>query len=189
MTAALTALTLLLHGDSVSSSRIEVSGREARVTFTFSMEDLAELARLDLDRDGTVEPEEWTQVLPALFSYLGDRFRIDGCRSEGDPLLVPPATTLKDRRAPVTLRMRYVSAGPLDRLRIRCDLFHEHEGAPRHVAEGPGGRVMVFDRERPEIDGFSAAKPSRAWMVGGSVAAVILAAVLLSRPGSRAAAA
>ena len=189
MTAALTALALLLHGDSVSSSRIEVSGREARVTFTFSMEDLAEMARLDLNRDGTVEPGEWTQVLPALFSYLGDRFRIDGCRSEGDAGLVPPATPLKDRRAPVTLRMRYVSSRPLDRLRIRCELFHEQEGAPRHVAEGPERRVMVFDRERPEIDGFSAAKPGGAWMVAGSVAAVILAAALLSCPASRAAAA
>ena len=157
MTALL--LCLILHGDGVSSSRIDVDGCEARVTFTFSMEDLSELARLDLNRNGSVEPEEWTQVLPAIFSYLGEQFRIEGCRSEGDLDLVPSPTALKDRRAPGTLRMRYLSVQPLSRLRIRCTLFQEHEGAPRHVAELPGGRVIVFDRERPEEDG-SAPGPS-----------------------------
>jgi hypothetical protein len=180
-------LALLLHGDSVSSSRIEVSGREAVVTFTLSMEDLAELARLDLDRNGTVEPAEWARVLPAVFTYLGERFRIDGCRSEGDLDLLPPAISLKDRRAPVTLRMRYVSALPLGRLRIRCELFREHEGNPRHVSEGPGGQVMVFDRERPEID--LSITPSQLPWGAGAIAALILGAAALRRAASAAAAA
>lgn len=142
----------LVHGDSVSSSRIEIDGREARVTFTFSMEDLAELVRLDPDRSGVVEPGEWKRALPAIFSYLGERFRIEGCRGEGDPDVLPGAVATKDGRAPVTLRMRYVSPIPIDRLRIRCGLFREHEGNPRHVMEGPGGRVVVFDRERREAE-------------------------------------
>lgn len=177
MTAAL--LVLLLHGDGVSSSRIEVAGRDALVTFTVSMEDLAELARLDLDRNGTVEPGEWAQVLPALFAYLGEQFRIDGCRSEGDPGLLPPAVPLKDRRSPVTLRMRYVSARPLDRLRIRCTLFQEHDGSPRHVAELPGGRVVVFDRERLESD-TERESTLMPWAAGALVA-VIAGAGAVSR--------
>src|SRR6185295_16907373 len=73
-------LLLLAHESSVSSSRLEVDGRELRATFTFSLEDLAGLARLDLNRDGTVDPDEWTRVLPGIFSYVGEKFRIEGCR-------------------------------------------------------------------------------------------------------------
>ena len=180
MTAAL--LVLLLHGDGVSSSRIEIAGREAIVTFTVSMEDLADLARLDLDRNGTVDPEEWTKVLPAIFAYMGDRFRIDGCRSDGDRGLLPPAMALKDRRAPVTLRMRYAAPRPLDRLRIRCTLFQEHDGTPRHVAELPGGRVLVFDRERPESEAPTTDRGSMMtpW-AAGAIVAVIVAAAAVSR--------
>ena len=183
MSAAALAL-LLLHGDSVSSSRIEIDGCEARVTFTFSMEDLAERARLDTDRSGIVEPEEWRRVMPALHSYLGERFRIDGCRSEGDLEFLPPAIPLKERRAPVTLRMRYVSASPLSRLPIRCELFHEHEGSPRHVAEGPGGRVIVFDRERPEsVAGISPtpATAARVMLPLGAAAAAMAGVALMWR--------
>jgi hypothetical protein len=171
-------LALLLHGDSVSSARIEVSGREAVVTFTFSMEDLAELARLDLDRNGTVEPEEWRQVLPAIFSYLADRFRIDGCRGEGDLQTLPPATP---RRASVALRMRYVSPDPLDRLHIRCTLFHQHEGNPRHILEAPAGRVIVFDRERPESDLDPSPTVRMGMLVPVGVAAAVIAIALMSR--------
>jgi hypothetical protein len=171
-------LALLLHGDSVSSSRIEVSGREAVVTFAFSMEDLSELARLDLDRNGTVEPEEWRQVLPALCSYIADRFRINGCRGEGDLQALPTATP---RRGSVTIRMRFVSPEPLDRLRIRCTLFHEHEGHPRHVLEAPGGRVIVFDRERPEHDGRLPAPSPALLPLGAAAAAVLVGLFLMTR--------
>jgi hypothetical protein len=140
-------LALLLHGDSVSSSTIEVSGREVRVTFTLSMADLAELARLDPDRNGVVDPAEWARVLPSIHSYLSSRFRIEGCRGEGEPAPVPPTL-----RVPVALRMRYVSSGPVERLKLACDLFREHEGNVRHVAELPGGRIAVFDREQREAD-------------------------------------
>jgi len=154
-------LALLLHGDSVSSSRIEVSGREAVVTFTFDKEDLAGLAR------------EWTRVLPAISSYLANRFQIDGCRAGGDLEIVPTATT------PVVLRMRYVSDRPLDRLRIRCTLFHEHEGNPRHVAEGPGGRLTVFDRERVMEDVRLQPSSTPFLMLLGLGAAAAVAAVIL----------
>ena len=168
-------LALLIHGDGVSSSRIEVSGREAVVTFTFSMEDLADLARFDLNRNGTVEPEEWTQVLPALFSYLADRFRIEGCRGEGDLQSLPPGT----------IRMRYVSPAPLDRLRIRCTLLHEHDGSPRHVLEAPGGRVVVFDRDRQETDLTPSPKAPVGMLIPVGVAAVVIAAALISRITTR----
>src|SRR5207237_2844144 len=65
VTAALLAI-LAAHESSVSSSRLEFHGREVRATFTFSLEDLAGLARLDLDRNGTVEPDEWRRRLPGL---------------------------------------------------------------------------------------------------------------------------
>ena len=179
-------LVLLLHGDGVSSSRIEIAGRDAVVTFTLSMEDLAELARLDLDRNGTVDPGEWSQVLPGIFAYLGDRFRIDGCRSEGDPGLLPPAIPLKDRRSAVTLRMRYVSSRPLDRLHLRCTLFQEHDGAPRHVAELPDGKVLVFDRERPERDVLPTDRTPAAtfWVVGAIVAAAAISRFARSAAGA-----
>lgn len=146
------AILALLHGDSVSSSRIHVTGREARVTFTFWMADLSELARLDPDRNGLVESGEWKLALPAIFAYLASSYHIDGCRGEGDLSLVPPPTALRDSRAPVTLRMRYVSERPLERLKVRCMLFHEHEENGRHVVELPGGRTAVFDRDRRELE-------------------------------------
>ena len=147
MTAAILALALL-HESGVSSSRMELRGGELRVTFVFSLEDLAGLARLDADRNGLVEPDEWTRVMPALFAYLGDHFRIDGCRSEGDAAALPGTSRMGDLRAPVTLAMRYVSPAPMDRLTIRCDLFREHGGDPRHIAELPGGSTVVFDQDR-----------------------------------------
>jgi hypothetical protein len=155
VTAALLALACL-HEESVSSSRLEISGREIRVTFRFSLEDLAGLARLDLDRNGIVEPGEWARVLPPIFAYIWERFRIDAggepCPSEGDLESLPPALTLADGRAPVTLHLRYSAPRPIDRLTVRCSLFREHGGNPRHVAELPG-RTVVFDRERLETEG------------------------------------
>lgn len=173
------AALLLLHGDSVSSSRIEVSGREARVTFTFSMEDLSELARLDLDRNGVVEPAEWSRVLPPIFAHLGSRFQIDGCTGEGDPTLVPPAIPARDARAPVELRMRYLSPRPLARLTIRCDLFRDHGDQSRHVVDAPGGRVVVFDKDRSLVEGLPAAPTGRPFPLlpwGAGAAALLLAA-------------
>ncbi len=143
---------LLAHESSVSSSRLEVDGQEIRATFTFSLEDLAGLARLDLNRDGKVDPDEWTRVLPGIFSYVGKKFRIEGCRSEGDLRRLPPPLSMGDGRAPVTVVMRYRSFQPLESLRIGCDLFAEHGGNPRHVAELAGGRTIVFDRERRLVD-------------------------------------
>jgi hypothetical protein len=170
---------LLLHGDSVSSSRIDLSGRDALVTFTFSVEDLSELARLDLDRSGVVEPAEWSAVLPAIFSHLGTRYRIDGCESEGDTTFLPPAVPVRNNRAPVTLRMRYRSAEPLDRLTIRCDFVRDYGENSRHVVDAPGGRVVVFDKDRSLIDGLRAAPPSRPALLlpwGAGAAALLLAA-------------
>src|SRR5437016_5648426 len=121
---------LLLHEESVSSSRLEIQARELRVAFTFSLEDLAGLARLDLDRSGIVEPEEWVRVLPEIFAYVGRNFRIAGgddpWRSEGSLKTLPPAVLMKDGRTPVKIEMRYRSARPVDHVTLRCDLFREH---------------------------------------------------------------
>jgi len=149
MRAALLA-ALLAHDSTVSSSRLELGDREVRATFTFSLEDLAGLARLDLDRNGTVEPEEWRRVLPQIVDYVGRKFRVDGCVSEGELGALPPALGVSEGRAPVTLVLRYRSPKPLERLNIRCTLFDEHGGNPRHVAELPGGKTVVFDRDRAE---------------------------------------
>jgi hypothetical protein len=150
MIAALLAIALS-HESGVSSSLLEARPDEVRVTFTFSLEDVASLARLDADRDGIVDPEEWTRVLPAIFAYLGDHFRIDGCRSEGDFGRVPGRLRATDLRTPVTLAVRYVPSRPLDHLGIRCDLFREHGGNPRHVSEIADGGTTVFDCARSEI--------------------------------------
>jgi hypothetical protein len=149
--AALFALTLL-HESGVSSSTVEPRPDHVLVTFTFSLEDLAALARLDGNRDGLIEPAEWTPVLPAIVAYLGDHFRIEGCRAEGDFSRLPGRLRTSDLRAPVTLVLRYLPAQPLDHLKIRCDLFREHGGNPRHISEIAGGNTVVFDGARPEAE-------------------------------------
>lgn len=173
MIAALLALALA-HESGVSSSLLEAHPDEVRVTFTFSLEDLAGLARLDADRDGLIDPSEWTRVLPALFAYLGDHFRIDGCRSEGDFSRVPGCLRAGDLRTPVTLALRYVPFRPLERLRIRCDLLREHGGNPRHVAEMAGGTTVVFDAARSEADLSLHLRPIPATSVACAGAAVLL---------------
>jgi hypothetical protein len=163
VTTALLAF-LLSHESSVSSSRLEFGREEVRVTFTFSLEDLAELARLDPDRDGTVSPEEWRRVLPAILAYVGAKFRIESggeaLASEGDPGVVPGPVGAAEGRAPVVLALRYRSPRALDRVDLRCELFNEHGGNPRHVATFAGGRTLVFDRDRPRVDGVSATPAS-----------------------------
>lgn len=121
---------LLLHESAVSSSRIEVAGSEVRVAFTFSREDVAGLAR------------DWKAEVPG---YLASHFRIEGCDpgSASDPTEAGPL---------VKIERTYRSPQPLKRLKIRCDLFREHGGNPRHVAELPGGRTVVFDRDRLESE-------------------------------------
>ena len=156
---------LLLHEESVSSSRLEIHGQEVRIAFTFSLEDLAGLARLDLDRSGVVEPEEWALVLPEIFAYVGRNFRIAGgddpWKSEGSLRILPPAAPMKDGRMPVKIEMIYRSTKPVDRVTLRCDLFREHGGNPRHVAEVPGGRTIVFDKDRSEAEVRLATEPRR----------------------------
>ncbi|HVE41822.1 MAG TPA: hypothetical protein VNM14_18155 [Planctomycetota bacterium] len=172
--SALLAL-LLAHEATVSSSRLELGEREIRATFTFSLEDLAGLARLDLDRNGIVEPEEWRRVLPAIVDYVGRKFRIENCVSEGDPDALPPALSVAEGRAPVTLVLRYRSPKPLGQFSVRCTLFDEHGGNPRHVSELSGGRTIVFDRDRSEVRGLSG---SRSGHLGFSLASVAIVAAL-----------
>ena len=179
MTAALLAL-LAAHESSVSSSRLEFDGAEIRATFTFALEDLAGLARLDLNRDGTVDPDEWRRVLPGIFAYVGEKFRIEHCASEGDLGQVPPAVGAGEGRTPVTLALRYRPARPGQATTIRCDLFSEHGGNPRHVAELPGGRMVVFDKDRLQVDGLTASPPRQYLLpLGVAALALTVAAVLL----------
>jgi hypothetical protein len=167
---------LLLHESAVSSSRLEIRGNEARVIFTFSLEDLSGLARLDADRDGVVDSGEWKRALPVIWSYVGEHYRIEACRSEGHPAVLPNAVSISDGRSPVKLSLRYVSFRPLDRLNVRCDLFREHGGNPRHVAEFPQGRTVVFDQDRGETD-VRVAQPGFA--LPWSAAAAVVAAALI----------
>jgi hypothetical protein len=184
VTAAVLALALA-HEAGISSSRIELRGDEIRVTLTFSLEDVAGLARLDLDHNGIVEPEEWKQVLPSIFAYLAEHFRIDGCRSEGDSGVLPGRVRLADTRAPVTLALRFVPSEPLKRLKVRCDLFREHGGHPRHVAEFPAGGTVVFDDDRREAERPLAPSAFRwGWLAaaGAVPAALLLVAAAGARP-------
>ena len=175
MIAALLALAIL-HESGVSSSTLEARPDQVLVTFTFSLEDVAALARLDGNRDGLIDPAEWSSVLPAIVAYLGDHFRIEGCRSEGDFSRLPGRYRMADLRATVTLVLRYVPSRPLDELKIRCDLFREHGGNPRHIAEFSGGGTMVFDADRPEahlrLD--TRAIPRTALACAGAALAILL---------------
>jgi hypothetical protein len=178
---ALLLAAALVHESGVSSSRMELRGEELRVTFTFSLEDLAGLARLDADRNGIVDPAEWASVLPAITAYIGDHFRIEGWRSEAEPGALPGTLRMSDPRAPVTLVLNYIPSTPLQRLKIRCDLFREHGGNPRHIAEFPGGEAVVFDNHRLNTERPIVRSGSRgAWIAAGVVAALgLLAAAYL----------
>ena len=177
MIAFLLALALA-HESGVSSSRLEIRGGEVRATFTFSLEDLGALARLDADRNGLIEPAEWTAVLPAIGAYVGDHFRIEGCRSEGDPGLIPETVRSSDLRTPITLALRYVPARPLARLKIRCDLFREHGGNPRHIAEFPGGETVIFDNDRRDAERPVTPEECRWWWI--PAAALLPAAAIIA---------
>jgi hypothetical protein len=174
---------VLLHENSVSSSRLEVSGRDIRVQFTFSLEDVAGLARLDLDRDGTVSREEWEKVLPLLLSYVGQHFQIDSggesCLAVGDTTRPPPPMLLKEGRTPVPMELCYRSSREISRLHIRCTLFQEHGGNPRHVAELSGGPVFIFDRDRTDSEGTGLERRTHAfgWWSGGRILAALLGAL------------
>ena len=192
MTAALLAL-LCAHESAVSSSRLEVAGSEIRATFTFALEDVAGLARLDLDRDGVVDPGEWRRALPDLVRYVASRFRIVlgevPCAAEGDAGAVPPAMSLADGRTPVTIVLRYRLPESPDRWGIRCTLFHEHGGTPRHVAEVVEGRTIVFDRDRVEVDDLgpvsSGSRVPAAAVVGASAVLALAAAAARISSGVR----
>lgn len=195
MTGLLLSL-FLAHESGISSSRVEIRGAEARVTFTFSLEDLAGLARLDLDRDGRVDAREWEAVLPAIVAYLGDHFRFEAdgarCPVERDPRIFPPPLPLSEPRAPVTLGLIYRSARPLRTASIRCDLFREHGGNPRHLAETEDGGTIVFDRDRSEARiGSGGSDGLSPWSAGAGAVAVafVVFAVLLRRSAAEAAAA
>src|SRR5581483_4656548 len=140
-----------LHENTVSSSRVEVSGREVQVLFSVTLEDLKGLGRLDLDRDGVVSREEWQKILPPLLSYFGDHFQVESGGTRCVPLpevrRLPPAMPLVDSRTPVPLEIRYRAEKDISDLKVRCTLFFEHPGNPRHVAELPDGVVLVFDRD------------------------------------------
>jgi hypothetical protein len=180
VTALLLAVALA-HESGVSSSRLEMRGGEIRATFTFSLEDLAGLARLDADRNGLIEPAEWTQVLPAIAAYVGDHFRIEACRSEGDAELVPGAVRVGDLRTPITLALRYLPARPLDRLKIRCDLFREHGGSPRHIAEFPGGETVIFDNDRRQGERPTARAGLSKWWIAGLIPALLAAGLQIRK--------
>jgi hypothetical protein len=168
-----------LHENTVSSSRVEVSGREVRVFFSFTLEDLKGLGRLDLDRDGVVSREEWEKILPPLLSYFGDHFQVESGGKRCVPLpeirRVPPAMPLVEGRTPVPLEIRYRAEKDISDLKVRCTLFFEHSGNPRHVAELPDGLVLVFDRDRSDSESIVASRRTMVVQWIGLGAALVLA--------------
>ena len=173
MITVLILTAALAHENGVSSSRLEVSGRDLRVRFTFSLEDLAGLARLDLDQDGTVSQEEWGKVLPSLLRYISGHFEIESggerCVASWDETCLPPSLALAEGRTPISVELRYRASREISRLHIRCTLFQEHGGNPRHVTELTGGGVFIFDRDRTESDGADLPQRSRALRTGAWV--------------------
>jgi len=178
VTSLLLALAAL-HENTVSSSRVEASGREVRVYFSFTLEDLKGLGRLDLDRDGVVSCEEWKRILPPLLSYFGEHFQIESggerCVPFPEVRQVPPPVRLDAGRTPVPLELRYRAEKDISDLKIRCTLFFEHPGNPRHVSELPGGAILVFDRDRTDSETLIASR--RARVVRGIALAAASAAI------------
>ena len=178
MTVLLLALAAL-HENAVSSSRIEVNGGEVRVCFSFTLEDLKGLGRLDLDRDGVVSPDEWRKILPPLLSYVGEHFQIESGGERCVPLpeirRVPPPMRLDAGRTPVPLEIGYRSGKDISDLKIRCTLFFEHPGNPRHVSELPAGEVLVFDRDRADSESLIAFRQAKIfrWIFLGTASMLI----------------
>jgi len=152
---ALLAL-LVLHENSVSSSRAEIGRSELLVTFEFTLEELAGLARLDLDRNGRIDRSEWERTFPMLAGYVADRVQFESngerCRAEVEQGGFPRDMDVSARSERITITLRYRATTPLGRLRVRCGLFREHDGNPRHVMDLGDGRSVVFDRDRVEAE-------------------------------------
>jgi hypothetical protein len=178
--AAILALALM-HESGVSSSRIEPGRDGVRVTFNFSLEDVASLVRLDTNRDGVVDADEWSRSLPAIFGYLADHFQIDGCRGKGDGSVRPGRIAAKELRSPVTIVINFQPARPLDRLKIACDLFREHGGNPRHVAEFADGGTIVFDAGRREAERpIAGSEPPWPWAAGALATLAVMIPALIA---------
>jgi len=153
--SALLAL-LVLHENSVSSSRAEIGRSELLVTFEFTLEELAGLARLDLDRNGRIDRAEWERTFPMLAGYVAERVQIESngerCRAEVEPGELPRDMEVSALLERIRITLRYRATTPLGRLRVRCGLFREHNGNPRHVMDLGDGRSVVFDRDRVEAE-------------------------------------
>jgi len=152
---ALLAL-LLLHENAVSTSRAEIGRSELRVTFEFTLEELAGLARLDLNHNGRIERAEWESTFPKLTGYVADRVQVDNngerCRAEVEQGELPRDMDVSALLERISIAVRYRATSPLDHLQIRCGLFREHDGNPRHVMDLGDGRSLVFDRDRVEAE-------------------------------------
>ncbi len=124
-----------------------------------------------LDVDGTVSREEWGKVYPSLLSYVSGHFEIHSAGERCVPVLgdlthLPPPMPLAEGRTPVSMEITYQAPREISRLRIRCTLFQEHGGNPRHIAELSGGPVFIFDQDRTESEGAAVRQPWRATGVG-----------------------
>ena len=121
----MTALGLslcLLHENAVSSSRMELRDREVTVTFSFTLEEVGGLVRLDVDRDGRVDRTEWALAFPLLRTYVAERFEIENdgerCAALPDDGALPRDTSLSDLRAPVSMALRYAASKPFSRVAV-----------------------------------------------------------------------
>lgn len=150
------ALAALLHDSSVSSSKLEIDGREVRVTFTLSIEDLATVVDLSREPGGLLKPDRYRAHAKQLFIYLQDRFTVlsngEPCTAEliGGALPEDASVPVSSLKRPIGLVLRFSSPTPVQSLRISCTAFHDRVLRPVHFAEFPDGTSRILEPGRSE---------------------------------------
>lgn len=162
------ALAVLLHPDSLSTTRLEVQGDEVWLTMRVQVLSLLEvLPELDADADGTVDAGEVTAQAPAILHYVGEHYRLvtgsDRDLSGGRPLapqpvaarLVPAGSEEARgfRQGAVDVELVLAAPGPVEDLLVESRLFALT--SPAHIdiltIVWPDGarRTLTLDEETP----------------------------------------
>ena len=136
--ASLAGAAVVAHPNSVSSSRIRIEGREARLKLRCQAATLLEASALDRDGDGRLGADELAAGLPALERYVLDGYRLS---SEGEAGVWTPigGKLVEGRLAEggdlVDFSFTFEGASRIEALRIEFSLFRESNPWHRDQAQ------------------------------------------------------
>jgi hypothetical protein len=172
-----------MHPNSLSCSRIEISGAEARLVTRCQILSLEEVVPgLDADGDGAVDDDEIASMANAIFAYVGAHYTL---AFPGGPVLVPQpirvtpvaragatrgqARTTADFLAgngAVDIELAFLAPRSIDALAIEATFFHDT--SPDHVD------LLTLERDGSILASFGLDRltPSAAWIDDERVAPI-----------------